>query len=318
MPCSTVPRLPLAVLVFLSACRPGPESDPGSATPREADRSPAAETPVPETPETRPAAATGPDFLAIRYRALGTEPFWGVEVTADSLVLERPDADPVHFRVTKVRRWAGTDVLTGRTGGTSIEITIERRPCSDGMSDRQYAFSSRVSFGDERLTGCAFERPLEMATGGEGPTDPVAGAGLTDAVREARDIRARQSSLDRYVGSLGSGDASRAMFAAYFDGDDVRMIEFRRSLDETILRETTYYFAGRGGDRPPPSLIDGEMRSGAEDPATWFLLGFDVAGTATGQLVEVGGTPVEPPPGLVNEELERARDLVVEARRARD
>lgn len=318
MPCSPVPRLLLTVLVSLVACSPGPESDPGSATPRDPDRPPPVQRPMPETPEAPPGVATGPDLLAIRYRALGTEPFWGVEVTADSLVLERPDADPLRFRVTKIRRWAGNDVLSGVNDRRSIEVTIERRPCNDGMSDRQYRFSSSVVVDDERLTGCAFERPPVSAGSPERPADPVAKAGLTEAVREARGIRARRAGLDRHVGSLGSAEASQARFAAYFEGDDVRMIEFRISRDESVLREVTYYFAGRGGEMPAPSLIDGEVRVGGEGPATWFLLGFDVGGAPTGQVVEIGGTPTEPPPGLVNQELERARALVVEARRARD
>lgn len=64
-------------------------------------------------------------------------------------------------------------------------------------------------------------------------------------VREARAIRARQAELEQQVGSLDTDGVSRATFAAHLDGDDVRMIEFRISRDDTVLRETRDYFAGR-------------------------------------------------------------------------
>lgn len=317
------PLVLLAAALLLPACRPGPGSDANPTTTagergEAAERPAEAATPARPPEESTPAAnekAAGPDLLGFHYRALGTEPFWGVEVTADSLVYTTPETDPLRFRVTKVRRWAGHDVVSGETDGRTIEVAITRGVCSDGMSDRRYEFTSQVVLDDRQLTGCAFERGSEpsRAVGG----DPVDEAGLRTAVEEARQIRARESSFERQVGSLDTTDGTTAMFAAHFEGDDVRMIEFRISRGNAVLRETTYYFADRGGREPAPSLVDGEMRVGAGGPTTWFLLGYDASGAPVGQVARVNGDPSEPPDGLVDEELRRSRELVAAARRAR-
>ncbi|MGD8496978.1 MAG: hypothetical protein PVF05_12435 [Gemmatimonadales bacterium] len=323
--CRHTPRVPLFVLVaacLLEACRPGPASDPGTASAGGPDvaAEPPAEAATPARPPeeespTTSEEAVGPDLLGFHYRALGTEPFWGIEVTADSLVYTTPESDPLRFRVTKVRRWAGNDVVSGEADGRAIEVTITRGACSDGMSDRRYEFTSRVLLEDRELTGCAFE--LGAGPSRPAATNPVEAAGLRTAVEGAREIRARESWFERYVGSLDTSDGTTAMFAAHFEGDDVRMIEFRISRGDEVLRETTYYFAGRGGPEPAPSLVDGEMRARAGDSTTWFLLGYDASGAPSGQVVQVDGHPVGPPNGLVGEELQRSRRLVAAARRAR-
>lgn len=261
-------------------------------------------------------AATGPDLTAIHYRALGNEPFWGVDVTADSLVLERPSEAPRRFDVTELRRRPGTDVVAGADAAGGIEITIRREACSDGMSDRAYAFSARMSLDGREFTGCAFE---EVILAREAEVDPVDEAGLGPAVTAARAIRDRQTGFHRLVGALPREGADAA-YAAHFEGDELRMVEYRLRVAGEVREEASFYYFGP----PPPGgtvlLADGEAWAEGSGEHTWYLFGYGADGRSTGRRVERGeGVDVEPPSGMVEAKRALARELkeAAELRRAR-
>jgi uncharacterized membrane protein len=102
--------------------------------------------------------------------ALGTEPFWSVEVASDGIALRRPDAPPVVVpaiapqwlrargdtarvvdSVRTPRRWQSRR----SANEPMLELLVTPEPCRDGMSDREYPFTASVTFGTTRLAGCA-------------------------------------------------------------------------------------------------------------------------------------------------------------------
>lgn len=132
-------RLPLLVLplLALAACSQG------------------AGEPVPDPADSPPVMLAGVD-LNQPLRALGTEPFWGVDITPSGLTysgVDRPgqraaNPGPVVQGTTAV-------YATANEGGATLVITLIATECSDGMSDRVYPLTARVELGDETLNGCA-------------------------------------------------------------------------------------------------------------------------------------------------------------------
>ena len=84
------------------------------------------------------------------WMALGTEPFWNVEVTQARI--NYTDADG---RRMVVANPGGQAMSNGKRYVTSeIVIQTTLRPCSDGMSDRVYAETVHVEAGGRSLHGC--------------------------------------------------------------------------------------------------------------------------------------------------------------------
>lgn len=101
------------------------------------------------TPADMPALVSAP--AAQDFDAVGTEPFWNVKVRGSSLTLSRPDAADVVATSPAPEAMGDTLVYWG----TRFNLTILNRACSDGMSDRKYAYEAEVRIGDEVLKGCA-------------------------------------------------------------------------------------------------------------------------------------------------------------------
>ncbi|GMM92627.1 COG3650 family protein [Qipengyuania sp. MTN3-11] len=112
-------------------------------------------------------AGTAPDarqteaFSAIgageTVRFVGTEPFWGGEVTGTRLTYSTPEnGDGTTFAV---ERFAGNNGLSfsGELEGQSFDLMITPGNCSDGMSDRTFPFVASLKLGDQgTLSGCAW------------------------------------------------------------------------------------------------------------------------------------------------------------------
>src|SRR6185369_8937166 len=87
-----------------------------------------------------------------RYEAHGTEPFWAVRIGGGRIVYTSSEGARLAVRTPRRRTIRnGYRYVTPRV---RIEITHEQ--CSDGMSDRLYADSFRISFpgGGPPLEGC--------------------------------------------------------------------------------------------------------------------------------------------------------------------
>lgn len=113
------------------------------------------EAPAEPPPAPAPAVLGGVD-LNQPLRALGTEPFWAVEITPSALVysgVDRPEqraANP-----GPVIQGATAVYATATDQGAALVVTLIATECSDGMSERTYPLTARVEIGQETLNGCA-------------------------------------------------------------------------------------------------------------------------------------------------------------------
>ncbi len=99
---------------------------------------------------------------------LGTEPFWGFEITGDSAEYTSPeDLDGTTISVT---RFAGNNGLgfSGELNDAALQIAVTPGDCSDGMSDRSYPFTATITWGESTLYGCGYT-DSEPFTGDEAP-----------------------------------------------------------------------------------------------------------------------------------------------------
>ena len=125
--------VPLLALAAVCACKPAPDV-------AEQEPAPAA-APAP--------AATGPFDGEIN--ALGTEPFWAVEIRPGSLKMTRPDAADLVVPNPGPRVEFGKAVWPAQ----GLVVTLTEGQCSDGMSDRTYPWFAEVVAGIDTYKGCA-------------------------------------------------------------------------------------------------------------------------------------------------------------------
>ncbi|MEO5587208.1 MAG: hypothetical protein ABIQ81_05895 [Novosphingobium sp.] len=93
--------------------------------------------------------------IPVRFRALGTEPFWGAQISGEMLTYTTPDdSKGQHAALTRRDQTNGAE-FSGKLGGSAIHLAVTRAACSDGMSDRSYPFTVVLTLGSERREGCA-------------------------------------------------------------------------------------------------------------------------------------------------------------------
>lgn len=105
----------------------------------------------------QPAPAPGYPSGETTYRAIGTEPFWDLEIGRDLIFTDRGNNVSVSQRTPQpTQGTAGPIYRTER-----LEVNIVHRQCSDGMSDRSYPdmVDIRVD-GRQRYRGCG--APIEF------------------------------------------------------------------------------------------------------------------------------------------------------------
>lgn len=136
-----------AVLALAACSQPAPaESAPPAAEP--------APAPAP-TPEPLKAEINGVD-LTQDLRALGTEPFWAVEITQAGLKTSGVDKPERTAPNAGPAMEPGRATWTATTSdGQPLRVTLSAGPCSDGMSDRTYPLTAEVALAGETLKGCA-------------------------------------------------------------------------------------------------------------------------------------------------------------------
>lgn len=122
----------------------------------------------PEAPQ--PAPVLGGVDLAQPVRALGTEPFWSVELTGTEMVYTTPEPPEQRAPQPNPLVQGTTATWEAETAdGTALSVTLIATECSDGMSDRTYPLTAMVKLGDLELTGCAASSAAVMSTGESGP-----------------------------------------------------------------------------------------------------------------------------------------------------
>lgn len=120
---------------------------------------------LPDAGETEAYDGIPPDET---LRFVGTEPFWGGDVTGGELTYSTID-DQDGTKIA-VERFAGRGGLSynGRLGEQDFAMTVTPLSCSDGMSDRTYPFTVTVVIGQETRNGCGWSESEPF----EGPDAP--------------------------------------------------------------------------------------------------------------------------------------------------
>ena len=131
--------------------------------------SPPAETPKEPDPAPQPSPVLAGVDLTRPLRAVGTEPFWAVELTGSEMVYsgaDRPEERAPQGQPTMQGTMAIWEATTG--AGNPLKVTLMATDCSDGMSDRTWPLTAMVQIGDETLMGCAATVSAIMSTGESG------------------------------------------------------------------------------------------------------------------------------------------------------
>ena len=131
--------------------------------------SPPAETPKEPDPAPQPSPVLAGVDLTRPLRAVGTEPFWAVELTGSEMVYsgaDRPEQRAPQGQPTMQGTMAIWEATTG--AGEPLKVTLMATDCSDGMSDRTWPLTAMVQIGDETLMGCAATVSAIMSTGESG------------------------------------------------------------------------------------------------------------------------------------------------------
>jgi uncharacterized membrane protein len=94
-------------------------------------------------------------WSATGYAFNGTEPFWGGSVTGTTIRYMVPEDQFGDVVETDVAYAAESETYSGRYRGRPFVLTLARGACSDGMSDRTYAFNATLQVLGETRRGCA-------------------------------------------------------------------------------------------------------------------------------------------------------------------
>jgi len=134
----------LALTLGLAACGQQPDVAPTQSAAAEA-KPVATGSPEPAMPE-KP------------FQALGTEPFWAVEVLPGQLRYSDPEnIAGTTFPATESREATGVRYF-GTMSGQPISLLVQPGTCSDGMSDTVYPWTAVLTKDGRRLQGCARKR----------------------------------------------------------------------------------------------------------------------------------------------------------------
>ena len=112
-----------------------------------------------DTASPPPQSTIADSLTAQPLRALGTEPFWALDVDSTGLRFITPeDTSGIRFQPIRPTIDADTVVWSGQTEAATIEVRVWPEKCSDGMSDREYPYGSRVIIAGTTYRGCADRR----------------------------------------------------------------------------------------------------------------------------------------------------------------
>lgn len=138
------------------------------------DSDPVVERVGPTMAAPAPTTLAGVD-LTQPIRALGTEPFWGVDLNGRDMVLTGVDRPELRLAQPRPLVQGTIAIYEAETeDGREMKVTLTATECSDGMSDRTYPLSAIVEVEDETLTGCAASTAALMQAPESGPVQPAA------------------------------------------------------------------------------------------------------------------------------------------------
>jgi len=103
--------------------------------------------------------------IPYEFWAVGTEPFWQAEISAAEGVIEYRGMDDEQTKVFAYQSPTIEDSVKIYTGvnqdsGDNIRIEVSKKPCSDGMSDRNYRLQVKLNVNGKEMNGCGI--PYEL------------------------------------------------------------------------------------------------------------------------------------------------------------
>ena len=114
------------------------------------------ELPPPVAAQPDPTTTTSPIAAKTEkhFQALGTEPFWSVEVMTGELRYSSPEVSGITFAASEAKDGKGVR-YSGTMDGKALSLLIEPGKCSDGMSDTVYAWQAALTIVGKTEHGCA-------------------------------------------------------------------------------------------------------------------------------------------------------------------
>ena len=106
-------------------------------------------------PPSAPAAGGAP----ARWHVVGTEPCWSVRIEGMTLLFATPTDAAGRKLAGSVEREEGALQFRGEDRGRPFALRLVRGECSDGMSDRRYAYRADFEIDGARYRGCADADP---------------------------------------------------------------------------------------------------------------------------------------------------------------
>jgi uncharacterized membrane protein len=104
------------------------------------------------------ATATSHTVATGAFRAIGTEPFWRLDIDSVGLRFTTPDNRMgIHFPPLTPVVTGDTLHWAGETERAAIDARIRLSRCSDGMSDRVWKYAAVVRIDGKTYRGCAEE-----------------------------------------------------------------------------------------------------------------------------------------------------------------
>jgi heat shock protein HslJ len=156
---------------------------------------------TPQAPGEKPAPSAS-------YMAVGTEPGWTLEITPERLNYA---GDYGETKIA-VPNPGATPAANGKTYAAGrLSVAIEHAPCSDGMSDRRYADTVRVTADGKSVQGCG---------GAILPPDTLAGSNWTFVSIGGTPVTADRPTSLAFDGTRFSGSAGCNRFGGGYTVED--------------------------------------------------------------------------------------------------
>ncbi|MDT8322437.1 MAG: hypothetical protein RQ826_18130, partial [Xanthomonadales bacterium] len=101
----------------------------------------------------------GPLPAGVQWRAMGNEPFWAADVTAEGIRVVRPGEDTVSVPPVSPDAEGGSRSWRAVTEAHTLVLEIVESRCTDSMSGFEFDHSSRLVLDGSEFAGCARRGP---------------------------------------------------------------------------------------------------------------------------------------------------------------
>lgn len=95
------------------------------------------------------------------FKGLGTEPFWNIEMDNNFVVYQDIDGNRQAFPIERIDQAqdANVQLIRSENATYKIRVTITQQDCSDGMSDNDFSYKTKLELTDAtgkilELNGC--------------------------------------------------------------------------------------------------------------------------------------------------------------------